>query len=182
MRRAESLSWDPKFRSRFLIDNLNTSKGSRQGNSGNVLELKVLTQLHHVPWAHLKNRWLPILIVESNAFLAAWDPAWKLPQQHKQTQLLETTNYKVWPLNQTAVLRKMGLGYQIKSKTANSEDDRSKGYVSWLTKQNSGSPQKEVSWRGPGSENKTKSNSSNENNPWGPIFKNRQNFVEMHFS
>ncbi|XP_071448458.1 uncharacterized protein [Hetaerina americana] len=32
-----------------LGKNLSTSKGSRLGNSGNRLELQVLTQLYHVP-------------------------------------------------------------------------------------------------------------------------------------
>lgn len=39
-----------------LDKNLNSVKGSRLGNSGNKLELWVLTQLHHVPWATLSNR------------------------------------------------------------------------------------------------------------------------------
>lgn len=32
-----------------LLETILTRRGSRLGNSGNVLELQVLTQLHHVP-------------------------------------------------------------------------------------------------------------------------------------
>ena len=32
-----------------IVDNLSAIRGSRLGNSGNILELKVLTQIHHVP-------------------------------------------------------------------------------------------------------------------------------------
>ncbi|XP_063930698.1 uncharacterized protein LOC135142852 [Zophobas morio] len=39
-----------KFHQVVSLDkNLRTRKGSRRGNSGNRLELQVLTQIHHVP-------------------------------------------------------------------------------------------------------------------------------------
>jgi len=46
IRDQETIRLQNKLR---LDKNLNSLKGSRRGNSGNKLELLVLTQLHHVP-------------------------------------------------------------------------------------------------------------------------------------
>lgn len=41
-----------------LSKNLAVCKGSRTGNTGNNLELKVLTQIQHVPWTRTRPSWI----------------------------------------------------------------------------------------------------------------------------
>lgn len=70
----------------------------------------------------------------------------------------------------------MGLGYELPTKK--SDQDRAASYGAWMTKYNNAQQQSFNSWKSSMNEKDQKSNA---NNPWGPVFKNKQNFVNMHF-
>ncbi|GIY49523.1 uncharacterized protein CEXT_742331 [Caerostris extrusa] len=70
----------------------------------------------------------------------------------------------------------MGLGYEFPPKKTERPSDRTEAYGAWVTKYNN-AQQKSFSWKEANDDKK----SANQNNPWGPVFKNKQNFLDMHF-
>lgn len=75
----------------------------------------------------------------------------------------------------TIVTAKMGLGYEFPPKRNN---DRSESYGAWVTKYNNAQKQ---TWNSSGRDKHSKDGGKNTDNPWGPTFKNKQNFLDMHF-
>ncbi|GFT29647.1 uncharacterized protein NPIL_253511 [Nephila pilipes] len=70
----------------------------------------------------------------------------------------------------------MGLGYEFPPKKTERPNDRSEAYGAWVTKYNT-TQQKSFSWKEANDDKKA----ANGNNPWGPVFKSKQNFLDMHF-
>jgi len=71
----------------------------------------------------------------------------------------------------------MGLGFEFPTKRNN---DRSESYGAWVTKYQNAQKQS-FNWDSSSRDKQSKENAKNGNNPWGPTFKNKQNFLDMHF-
>jgi len=62
-----------KLQNKLSLDkSLNSAKGSRRGNSGNKLELCVLTQLHHVPWLVARRKGEKVNLCQTDHHAHTW--------------------------------------------------------------------------------------------------------------
>jgi len=161
-----------------LDKNLHTSKGSRQGNSGNRLELCVLTKLHHVPWinryiAHFRkqitvkahvcskvfekyNTSLPFGTVKSSSFLK------DITRNISFGKLLQPNIFKMVQGEKQATLITIGNSSRSSDPAA-----RKAGY--------------EAVQRMDQAKKDQKNNTNGQYGSWGPVFKNKSNFAEQHW-
>jgi len=177
-----------KLQNKLSLDkSLNSAKGSRRGNSGNSLELHVLTTLHHVPWLVARRKGEKVSLCQSD--LSHHTHTWSTILNTKCRKSCSVDKVRHYYSNKD----KMVQGEKTSMFTASSCGARTSdpfarkaGFEAMQRMDKSSGSSFSGSSSSASSSFSSSSSSNNATSnknygSWGPTFQNKQNFASMHW-